>query len=320
MRGRTQQVNDFWLRLDNAAKIYPSIKDKELTSVFRVAVELKERVKARQFLEAVHAIENRFPYYKVTLKAGFFWYYLEPHQVPIVVESDMDLPCRAFYKNELMFRVLAKKNKISVEFSHILTDATGAFEFLKTLLVIYFEKCCLQFPGKTSVIDAKETPSKEEYEDAYNRYFKKIDSPPPKISRAFHVPFQLRNTPRFSILTAVVPVDVMLQRAKQNEVSLTEYLIAVYLFSLQNIYHQLPPFRRRASKKIIRIEVKGEKDRVKELEAEIKKLKIALADATMEKHTLETLIDIVNENYQTDVKKNLGQPQSKEVRNKRDTR
>ena len=72
--------------------------------------------------------------------------------------------------------------------------------------------------------------------------------------------------------------------------------------------------------KIIRIEVKGEKDRVKELEAEIKKLKIALADATMEKHTLETLIDIVNENYQTDVKKNLGQPQSKEVRSKRDTR
>ena len=72
--------------------------------------------------------------------------------------------------------------------------------------------------------------------------------------------------------------------------------------------------------KIIRIEVKGEKDRVKELEAEIKKLKIALADATMEKHALETLIDIVNENYHTDVKKNLEQRLSKEVTNKKDTR
>src|SRR5678816_25502 len=85
MSGTAQQVNDFWLRLDNAAKIYPAIKDKELTSVFRVAVELKERVKAKQFLEAVHAIENRFPYYKVILKAGFFWYYLEPQQAPIAV-------------------------------------------------------------------------------------------------------------------------------------------------------------------------------------------------------------------------------------------
>ena len=70
--------------------------------------------------------------------------------------------------------------------------------------------------------------------------------------------------------------------------------------------------------KIVRIEVKGEKDRVKELEAEIKKLKIALADATMEKHVLETLIEVVNENYHTDVKKNLGQQLSKEVRNKKD--
>jgi transposase len=62
--------------------------------------------------------------------------------------------------------------------------------------------------------------------------------------------------------------------------------------------------------KIVRIEMKGEKDRVKELEAEIKKLKIALADATLEKHTLQTLIEVVNEYYDTDVKKNLGQQPS----------
>jgi len=62
--------------------------------------------------------------------------------------------------------------------------------------------------------------------------------------------------------------------------------------------------------KIVRIEMKGEKDRVKELEAEIKKLKIALADATVENHTLQTLIKIVNEHYHTDVKKNLGQKPS----------
>lgn len=72
--------------------------------------------------------------------------------------------------------------------------------------------------------------------------------------------------------------------------------------------------------KIVRIEMKGEKDRVKELEAEIKKLKIALADSTMEKHALETLIDIVNQHYQTDVKKNLGPKQLKEPVSKKDTR
>lgn len=72
--------------------------------------------------------------------------------------------------------------------------------------------------------------------------------------------------------------------------------------------------------KIVRVEMKGEKDRVKELESEIKKLKIALADATMEKHVLETLIEVVNEHYGTDVKKNLGQQLSKEATKKKDIR
>ncbi len=72
--------------------------------------------------------------------------------------------------------------------------------------------------------------------------------------------------------------------------------------------------------KIVRVEMKGEKDRLKELEAEIKKLKIALADTTMQKHALETLIEVVNENYHTDVKKNLGQQLYKEVTNKKGIR
>ena len=69
--------------------------------------------------------------------------------------------------------------------------------------------------------------------------------------------------------------------------------------------------------KVVRVEMKGEKDRSKELESENKRLKVALAEATMEKHALETLITIVNEHYQTDVKKNLGQQPLKGVRKKK---
>lgn len=72
--------------------------------------------------------------------------------------------------------------------------------------------------------------------------------------------------------------------------------------------------------KIVRIEMKGEKDRMKQLESEIQRLKIALADATLQKDALEALIDIVNENYHTDVKKNLGQQLSKGSGHKKSTR
>jgi NRPS condensation-like uncharacterized protein len=248
-------TNDFWLRLDNAAKIYPAIKDRELTSVFRVGVELKERIKAKQFLEAVREIEERFPYYKVKLNAGVFWYYLEPHNRPIAVEADLETPCRAFEKDELMFRILAKKNAISVEFSHILTDATGALEFLKTVLLHYLKKCCQSLPMQIPFLHADETPSHEEYEDAYNRYFKKIDSRPVKKPKAFHVPFHLKNSPRFGVLTAIISTEDIKIKAKEYQVSLTEYLAAVYMHSLQNVYNQLTSFQKRTSNKIIRIEI-----------------------------------------------------------------
>jgi transposase-like protein len=55
------------------------------------------------------------------------------------------------------------------------------------------------------------------------------------------------------------------------------------------------------------VRMRSEKDRIKQLEDENKRLKIALADATLAKDVLETLVEVVDEHYQTDVKKNFGQ-------------
>lgn len=252
-----QTVGEFWMRLDNAAKIYPAIKTQELTSVIRISAELQERIKARQFNEAIHAIEDRFPYYKVKLKPGFFWYYLEYENLPVRVKADSGIPCRTFQKDELMYRILVKENKISVEFSHILTDGTGAFEFLKTLLLIYFEKCGLNLPQEIPFFHPDESAEEEEYEDAFNRYFKETTAPHIRVPDAFHLPFNLKpKKPRFDVLLGIIPaVSEIIKRAKDYNVSLTEYLIAVYLHSLQEVYYDLTPREKRISDKKIRIEV-----------------------------------------------------------------
>lgn len=62
--------------------------------------------------------------------------------------------------------------------------------------------------------------------------------------------------------------------------------------------------------KIIRVEMKGEKDRVKELEKEVAKLKQALADAYLAKDCAEKIIELANREFQTDLKKNFGQKES----------
>lgn len=53
-----------------------------------------------------------------------------------------------------------------------------------------------------------------------------------------------------------------------------------------------------------------EKGEIKELEAEISRLKIALSESELARHALESLVEVVNEHYQTDIKKNLGRQPS----------
>ena len=57
--------------------------------------------------------------------------------------------------------------------------------------------------------------------------------------------------------------------------------------------------------KVIRIETMDERDRLKQLEEENKKLKLALADTLMAKRCLEVVIEEADKAYQLDLKKKL---------------
>jgi transposase len=58
--------------------------------------------------------------------------------------------------------------------------------------------------------------------------------------------------------------------------------------------------------KTIRIQTMEEKDRIKYLEDEVKKLKLALADSLLAQRSLEVVIDEANKEYKTDLKKSFG--------------
>jgi transposase-like protein len=58
--------------------------------------------------------------------------------------------------------------------------------------------------------------------------------------------------------------------------------------------------------KIIKVETMDERDRLRQLEADNKKLKMALADAYMAKDCLEGVIRMANAEYKTDLKKKFG--------------
>jgi NRPS condensation-like uncharacterized protein len=245
----------FWFPLDNAAKIYPAIISDELPAVFRITAVLKDPVNIRSLLKAALRVEKRFPYYTVQLKQGFFWYYLEQQLSHIPVEVDSGLICRKFPKRTLLLRILVKDNRLSVEFSHILADGTGAFEFLKTLLITYSRECGRNIPHGYPYFRPEDAISKEEYEDAYKRYFKENIPGMVKKTKAFHLPFSLRRTPRFRMTVAILALDQIKEKAAAKGVSMTIYLVALYLYILQDIFEGLEGFQRIGKNKVIRIQV-----------------------------------------------------------------
>jgi hypothetical protein len=247
--------NRFWHTLDNAAKIFPAIITREVTSVIRISAKLKEPVRIEAFRKAVLMAENRFPYYLVQLRKGFFWYYLEhlPHH--IAIETDNKECCRKFEKGGLLLRFLIWKNSISLEVSHILTDGGGAFEFLRTVLILYFQECGASIPEDFSYKKPQEKWPAEEFEDAYKRFFKEDVPPMVRRSKAFHLPFSLNSTPRFHRTIVDVSMSDIKQVAKENRVSLTVYLVSVYLFVLQDIFEHLNPISKLKISKVLRIQV-----------------------------------------------------------------
>ena len=129
-----------WRKLDNAAKLYSAASNKKDTRVFRFYCELKEEVNPDVLQEALNQTIEIFPTFLMVLRKGLFWHYLEPCNLRPIVKEEYKEPCSRLYikdKKTLLFEVTYYKKRINFEAFHVLTDGTGATEFLKELVKNY---------------------------------------------------------------------------------------------------------------------------------------------------------------------------------------
>ncbi len=246
-----------WMELDNAAKLFPAIISDDLTSVFRLTVALKEPVRYSIIKDAVVVTSQRFPYFNVSLGSGIFWHFLEFHNKPPRIHTEEAIPCTAFAiksKHEPLYRILVKGNRISVEFIHILTDGAGALEFLKSLLFTYLTLSGKQNGTGEGIILPDSPISHEEFEDAYNRFFKPLP-PPQKLGKSWHLPFRLSQKPGTKVIRAEIKTCEILEVSKRYKATLTEYFASVYFFALQKIFNSVKTNKRIVKRKILRIEI-----------------------------------------------------------------
>ena len=159
-----------WFRLDDAAKIYPLSMKHGQMSVFRLAAVMKEPVKPELLQIALHFTIQRFPGFATTVRKGFFWHYLDQTKRRYCIQPETDIPVRPLKiaaSGSQSFRVLYYENRISAEFFHILTDATGGMCFLKTLLAEYLRLLGTDCPCGDGILDVTRPPLAGENENAF---------------------------------------------------------------------------------------------------------------------------------------------------------
>ncbi|HTX71655.1 MAG TPA: hypothetical protein VMC79_02420 [Rectinemataceae bacterium] len=248
-----------WYVLDNAGVIMPAVSNQVSTSLFRISARIDEPVHLAALQTALDRCARRFPYFAVELRRGLFWYYLEPHERALRVESDSVHPSQDFNINRrgtCLFRVRARGRQIACEFSHALSDGTGGLRFLKNLLAEYFRvRGLMDVEGTPGSADPDlyaldEAPDPREYEDAYHKHFVEEYPKPSRIPRAFHIASQQLPRFHYRIICGVVPLAEILAMARRYGVSLTEFLAAVFLDSLQDVWLETPPRQRRGRSRL----------------------------------------------------------------------
>ncbi len=231
-----------WLRLDNSAKIWPALLSPRHSTMFRLTACLTEPVRLALLEAAVADLVTRFPYFHVQLRRGLFWYYMETHGAPIPsVEADSVNPCMnadVIGKGHVPLRIRAFNTRISVEFSHMITDGTGALTFLRALVTRYCELAGVPSSPIEGLPRMGETADPREWEDSYPEAIVASTSGLPRIpapENSFRVPSTLLPVGTYRVISGLLSARGVVALAKEHGVSLTEYLVSVLLYCLQDI-------------------------------------------------------------------------------------
>ncbi len=243
---------EVWYKLDLSAIVYPTLQRKDFSSVYRLSVLLKEEIDPAVLQRALDITLPRFPTYKVAIRKGLFWRYLEPNNRPgPFVTPDIKNPCMPMpfkANNRYLLRIYYYGRRISLEAHHCLGDGTGGMCVLQTLTAVYLGLLGHSVTPSGFVLDIKESPDTEELEDAYMRYANARVRPPRPGEKTYRVRGTKEPFYTLNIIDGIMSVKEVMAVARKYDATLTEYLNAVLLYALLQKQEHDMPFRFRPVK------------------------------------------------------------------------
>ena len=236
-----------WRRLDNSAKIFPMSTGKKYSTVFRLSVVLKEKINPIVLEKAVNIALEQYKSFKVRMKAGFFWYYLEENPKKPIIEEERDYPCQYINpktNNNYLFKVTYFENKINIDIFHSLTDGNNGNTFFKEIIYNYLE---LMYP---EVFQNERRLRKIEYdiEDSYIKNYDKKAKSNASSKKAYILKGEKIKLGAVSAIHEIIDLEALKKESKKHKATITQYLTAVLIYS---IYEE--NYKKANSKKPIKV-------------------------------------------------------------------
>lgn len=234
---RSSKHEHDWYKLDLSAIVYPTLQRRDFSSVYRLALLLKEEIDPEVLQQAVDLALPRFPTYKAAIRKGMFWRYLEPNDRPgPFVQPDIKNPCMPMpfkANNRYLIRFYYYGKRIALEAHHSLGDGTGGMCVLLTVTATYLRLKGYEIENGGFVKDINEKPSPGELEDAYMKYANAKVCPPRPSEKAYRVRGTKEPFYTLNIVEGIMSASKVMEVAKKYNATITEYLNAVLLYALQ---------------------------------------------------------------------------------------
>lgn len=221
-----------WRKLDNSAKIFPLSAGRKYSTVFRLSAVMKEKVDYQILEKAVNKTLEKYSSFKVKMKYGFFWYYLEENTKSPIIEEEKDYPCKYIdpsKNNDYLFKVTYFDTKINIDIFHVLTDGGSGVVFFREIIYTYLE---LLHP---TVFNSNERLARKiDYntEDSYLKNYEKNLKGNSSSKKAYVLKGKKIKLGAISAIHEIINMSELKAECDRYGATVTQYLTAVLIYSI----------------------------------------------------------------------------------------
>ena len=219
-----------WRRLDNSAKIFPMSTGKRYSTVFRLSVVLKEEIKPEILQKALLETLKKYQSFKVRMRAGLFWYYLEQNTKDPIIEEEKDYPCKYINpkeNNDYLFKVTYFKNKVNIDIFHSLTDGNSGTVFFREMIYTYLE---MRYQKELKQESRQIRKIEHNTEDSYIKNYDKKAKSNTSGKRAYELKGKKIKLGVISAIHEIINLEHLKNESKKYGATITQYLTAVLMW------------------------------------------------------------------------------------------